>query len=141
MDTDRIDVFLADPPNVDALPIHRWLGRGGLIVYSTGSKFSSELKKRARERLRTLAQAGRARLVPAEELEKDERALKKGGEMKSNDPHILALARASGARLVYTGDGKLIADFKNKRLIDGPRGKIYTGASNVRLLNRSVCRG
>ena len=61
--------------------------------------------------------------------------------MKSNDPHILALARASGARLVYTGDGKLIADFKNKRLIDGPRGKIYTGASNVRLLNRSVCRG
>lgn len=45
---------------------------------------------------------------------------------KSNDPHVLALAQASGARLLYCNDKTLQQDFKNKKLIDQPRGKVYS---------------
>lgn len=39
---------------------------------------------------------------------------------KSNDCHVIALARVSGSRLVYTDDNLLIADLKNKTLIYPP---------------------
>ena len=45
---------------------------------------------------------------------------------RSNDPHVLALAQASGARLLYSNDGDLQKDFGNKELIDQPRGKVYS---------------
>ncbi|WP_420445410.1 hypothetical protein [Candidatus Poriferisodalis sp.] len=44
----------------------------------------------------------------------------------SDDHHIIALAQLSGARLLYTNDQKLTSDFGNNRLIDAPRGKIYS---------------
>jgi len=59
---------------------------------------------------------------------------------RSDDIHILALARAGGARLLYTEDKDLKKDFKNKAIIDDPRGKIYSGAKNKRLLKRGVCK-
>ncbi len=47
------------------------------------------------------------------------------GSIRSNDPHILALALASGARLLYSNDTDLRADFQNKKLID-PVGSLYS---------------
>jgi hypothetical protein len=46
----------------------------------------------------------------------------------SNDAHVIALARADRkrGRVLCTKDQALQADFKNKSLIDGPRGKIYS---------------
>lgn len=52
--------------------------------------------------------------------------LKAQGGYKSDDPHILALAQVSDVRLLYTNDGDLQQDFRNKRLIDNPRGRVYT---------------
>ena len=142
VDANRIGLLLKDPPADDTRPIFRWLRRGhGAIVYSTGSAFSRELQQRARERFREWARAGWARVVPAESFREDERILRDGELLKSDDAHVLALARASGARLLYTGDADLIEDFKNKRLIDRPRGRIYSRASNADLLTDSVCRG
>ena len=63
------------------------------------------------------------------------------GQIRSDDPHVLALARATGVRLLYTGDADLIADFKDKAFLDRPRGKIYSGAANANLLTKSVCAG
>ena len=48
----------------------------------------------------------------------------------SNDPHVLALAQLSGARLLYSNDAKLQQDFKNKDLIDRPQGNIYSTRQN-----------
>ena len=45
--------------------------------------------------------------------------------IQSNDPHILALAQVSGARLLYSNDIDLREDFQNKDLID-PAGSIYS---------------
>ena len=57
--------------------------------------------------------------------------LEKTKVCKSNDSHIIALAQASGARLLYSNDKDLRDDFKKKELIDKPRGKIYpTGESD-----------
>ena len=44
---------------------------------------------------------------------------------KSNDKHILALAAASGARLLYTNDRALIDDFGDRAILSNP-GKVYT---------------
>lgn len=138
VDANRLGAFLADTADVDAEPIHAWLRRGrGVVVYSTGGAFARELGRRARERLAQYVRAGMATLVSSDRFKDDEDSLR--DRIRSDDPHVLALARASGARLLYTADGNLISDFKNKQLIDGPRGKVYTGAANARMLARTTC--
>ena len=70
------------------------------------------------------------------------------GLYTSNDPHVLALAIVSGARLLYSNDADLQQDFKDKRLIDKPRGKVYSTRedksfqqSHARLLwRKDLCR-
>lgn len=143
VDANSLGKFLADPPDEDALPIHDWLYRrrgAGTLVYSTGGKFDQELGNKARRRLADYARAGKARLVPAKRIAQDEADLSASGQLRSDDPHVLALARVSGARLLYTADHALVADFKNADLIGSPRGKVYSGAANANLLTSSACR-
>ena len=45
--------------------------------------------------------------------------------IRSDDPHILALAQVSGARLLYSNDTDLRADFQDKKLIV-PVGSLYS---------------
>ena len=45
--------------------------------------------------------------------------------ISSDDSHILALARVSNERFLYTQDGNLINDFTNVRILR-PKGKIVT---------------
>lgn len=82
--------------------------------------------------------SGWLRLVPedavqveTENLERDKaRGLE--GACKSNDSHVIALARVGGARLLYTNDSDLQRDFVRSDLIDNPRGKVYTTRLNPR---------
>ena len=142
VDASRLGIFLAELPREDAAPIRQWLDtRGGSLVYSTGSQFANELGHKAKRRLAEYNRIGKARLVPASRFAEDEAQLKASGKLRSNDPHVLALARASGARLLYTGDPDLIADFKDRRLVRNPRGKIYSSAANADLLTDNACVG
>lgn len=141
IDSNRLGVFLSDQMAEDVKPIHGWLNKGwGNLVYSTGGAFADEVGGRSRAKLARYAQAGRATVIPASAFKDDESQLSDNSAVRSDDPHVLALARYSGARVLYTGDKALIDDFKNKQLIDKPRGKIYTGARNARLLTRSTCQ-
>ncbi len=70
------------------------------------------------------------RVVNDEEVDTETKALKANGLCKSNDPHVLALAQVSGARLLYSNDKDLQQDFKNKALINSPRGKVYSTLEN-----------
>ena len=87
-------------------------------------------------------------IVPDLEVEEKQAELKSEYPIESNDEHILALAQISGARLLYTNDGRLQKDFQNPRLIKKPRGKIYTtkesknySRTHRQLLdNRNLCR-
>ena len=142
VDANKLGRFLAEPPDEDVLSIRKWLDRpsgAGTLVYSTGGKFAGELGSKARQKLVVHARAGKARLIPADRFADDEGALKAGGQLRSDDPHVLALARASGARILYTGDKALIADFKDPSLIHEPRGKIYSSAANANLLTSMAC--
>ena len=142
VDANRLGVFLQDDVHEDSEPVRQWIDRGwGVVVYSTDATFAGELRgRRARERLADYRRAGKAKAFSGEEFANDERDLQRGGLLRSNGSHIIALARASGARLLYTGDSDLMDDFRNKALIDSPRGRIYSGARNENLLTRSVCR-
>lgn len=140
VDADRLGIFLSDPIAEDAVPIHKWLEEGGgKLVYSTSGQFSAEVGRPSKRRLAEHYRAGRATAIPAREFYEDERRLRNNGVVRSNDFHVLALARYSGARILYTGDADLMQDFKDKRLIDEPRGKVYSRKQNADLLTRSAC--
>lgn len=144
VDANKLGIVLAEPPHEDAAPIRRWLDRPagvGSIVYSDGGQFAKELGSKAKRKLVDYSQAGKARLVPASRFAKDEAELQASGRLRSNDAHVLALARASGARLLYTADQDLINDFKDHHIVRRPRGKIYSGAANADLLTDKVCVG
>lgn len=140
VDANRLGKFLAKENPEEAAPIHRWLARGGRLVYSKGGKFAKEVGNKARAALAEYDRAGRARLVPAERFAADEEALRASGQLRSDDPHVLALARASGARVLYTADKKLMADFKDSAVISNPRGKVYSTAAHANLLTSSTCK-
>ena len=140
IDANVMGKFLRDSKNEDCDPIYRWLRNGGKILYSSGGRFKHEIGEFAKIKLSELSGKGNAILVGAEKFYKIEHDIKIGKLCKSDDFHILALAKFTGARVLYTKDRKLIKDFKNKILIDNPRGRIYSSKSNAGLLNQSICR-
>lgn len=81
----------------------------------------------ARNMRELLAEWGRlGRLLRADEgAYARERAAAPLHACKSDDPHILALARSTNARLLYTEDLALIEDFKNVAIV-APKGKVIT---------------
>lgn len=139
VDANVMGKFLREPENEDCDPIYRWLGNGGKILYSSGGQFKYEISASAKVKLSKLAAKGNAILVGAEKFHKIERDITTSNLCKSDDFHILALASFTGARVLYTKDRDLIKDFKNKSLIDNPRGRIYSSKSNAGLLNQSIC--
>lgn len=84
--------------------------------------------------------SGHGRHVSDVAVRKETRRLERQGGYRSNDPHVLALARVSGARLLYTNDRDLQLDFKNTQLISSPAGKIYTTLGNRNGLLRKAHR-
>ena len=119
-------------------------GRGSLVV---GGKLRQELGKIAacRKWLRQATLAGQARSVDDSRV--GELASELERQCLSDDPHVIALAQISGARLLYTNDSNLQKDFKNRLLIKNPPGKVYStklsqdyNSTHHRLLTRNVCR-
>ena len=134
VDANVLGQFLLQPQKEDIAPIYQWLQRGwGTIVYSTGGKFKTDLDDRDRERLAQLVRAGQARLIPWNRVSSYETEFK---NIRSNDPHILALARASGVGLLYTRDRRLRSDFRNDPAIGG---EIYKNHQDANLLTKDIC--
>lgn len=57
------------------------------------------------------------RLVDQAQVKSCEDDLREESNYRSNDPHIIALAQASGARLLYSNDKKLQENFKDTKLV------------------------
>ena len=127
-----------------------WLdaGSGRLVV---GGKLLKELYSGSQAFMiwqKTAARYGKIRFEDDGAVNARTDQIHRAGLCKSNDSHVIALANVSGARLLYSNDGSLQRDFKNKRLIDDPRGKVYStsGVGNFhrrhdRLLkNRNLCQ-
>lgn len=137
------DSIFTSTPSDDAKPVLDWVENGeGRVAYG-GTILCDELFKseHARRRLRTWKQAGLASEFPQAVVDIEEHRVRSEGNARSNDTHILALARISGARTLYSKDGTLHADFKNASIINDPRGTIYQTTDHVELLKHtSSCR-
>ena len=121
----------------------------GKLVLVLGGKLRHELDKTSlRPWLQEAILAGRVRSFDDRIVHSKQVALDSSMVFRSDDSHIIALALVSGARLLYSNDKALHADFKNSNLVDAPRGRIYSTLrysavreSHIRLLeNTSLCR-
>ncbi len=128
-----------------------WLMRrnGGTLVSGGGHLRElnriADFKRVFAERL----QAGRARRIPDETVDAETEALRSSDICRSNDEHVIALATVSGARLLFTNDNALQDDFRDRQIIGGTQGRIYTTQLSSRVSNthrnllrrRDLCDG
>lgn len=95
---------------------------------------------------RIAARIGVFQIVSENDVARRTEALRKEKRCESDDEHVIAVAQVGGARLLFTNDGALQKDFKNKALVDEPRGRIYSPQAGgdvsphqKRLLNNATC--
>jgi hypothetical protein len=143
IDANKAADFVNHPEVPEHATIYDWLeNQAGTLAL--GGKLSLELSSISamRRYLRTLIQAGRAKQYPDDAVNSEEDVVDASGLCRSDDPHIIALARVSGARVLFSVDDPLCADFRNTRLVPRPPGKIYRRAQHRHLLlNGPACRG
>ncbi len=116
--------------DAESVPIVRWLLKGdGCLVY--GGKLAKELFRlgRVARFLGQLRRAGRAIELDPAAVRTEEQRVARHTALTCDDPHVLAVARVSGARTLRTEDGPLMNDFRNTSLVPRPPGKIYRRAS------------
>ena len=126
-------VFGKDRPEAGE-KFFEWLhsGSGSLVV---GGKLLRELAGagNVRDWLSEATKAGWVRRVCDQKIDEKTKRLVNAGSCKSNDQHIIALAKIGHARLLYSDDGTLHKDFKNPDLIDDPRGVVYSTIRSDRM--------
>ena len=129
----------------------QWIISGKGIVVIGGTKLRKELYGDAGWRLRdvfvNLRRMGYIKDIDDEEVDRVAEQLCTDGACKSDDEHIIALARVSRARLLYSHDSALHRDFGNRDLLSKPLGKVYstrtrsefTDGHQRLLANRNLC--
>ncbi len=119
----------------------------GKLKLVVGGKLLDELKGSA-QFIQWFKQANSRGLAiisaNSSEVNNKQKELEKGCKIKSDDPHVLALAIVSKARILYTHDDDLKDDFKDNKLISN--GKVFRTNNSVRFttkqrkfLDRSTC--
>ena len=124
VDANRADDVFGPNRSEAGKAFFNWLrdGRGKLVI---GGKVRRELSQTsAREWLQQLLLAGRA--IDVDDGHVDALAKQVDAQCHSDDPHVIALAQLSSARLLYSNDKDLHRDFRNRELISEPRGRIYS---------------
>jgi hypothetical protein len=133
VDANLLSLVFCENPNDDFRPIREWvdsegkLAVGGHLLVEYG-KITNLLSY-----ILSLSKAGKARIIPSNVVNNEEKLVT--NQCKSDDPHVIALARVSGARILCSHDKTLHTDFRNSDLIDDPRGHIYQNATHTHLLD------
>lgn len=142
IDNNKRDEFFKVPLGDREETILGWLQAAGRIVI--GGRLRRELigNHKMVRLLGQLKLAGRLKEVSDQVVDQKEQEVLENAQIESDDPHVIALALVSNARLLHTADVQLINDFKNAGVISNPRGKIFNG--QVLMLRRegncSRCR-
>lgn len=144
IDANVASVIFKKRPDSAFQPVFNWIhdeDKDGCLVF--GGKLAKELNQvqGARRYLRALQQAGRAILFPESEVNEEETRVWNTGLCKSDDPHVIALTRISGARTLCSRDKDLHDDFKNRKLLSNPRATVYQNPAHAHLLRHTQsCR-
>lgn len=136
IDNNVVQRILCDKSDPKFCKLSRCLfeGKPFGVVFFYGGKLAEEYcrNKTVLRLLVQLDRAGRARRIDSSLIEYELKGIAQQ-KIKSDDEHVLALARASGARVLCSEDGDLISDFKNLSIIPRPKGKVYS-ESNKKML-------
>lgn len=117
------------------LPIENAITSGKAKLVYGGTKLLEEYKRVALawRMIVALDKAGRTRKVNDLKVDAMENSLMAAGQLQSDDPHVIALAKISGVRLLCSHDKNLHADFTDPHLMQ-PRGSVYQNASHKKLI-------
>jgi len=131
-------IYAAPAPSRYA-EVVKWIrDRRGYLVIG-GSRYGGQLPGEAKALVKEWSRSGLARVVLQATVDDEEQAVRNLGLCRSDDEHIIALARVSGSRILCSDDQDLHADFGNSRLISSPRGKVHPGDRHDFVMKR--CRG
>ena len=118
--------------------IRKAISDGHAIIVCGGRLRREYIRMRRYSSLFTeLERAGRYKSFSDEEVDREEQLIE--SQCRSDDAHIVALARIARARLLCSEDVLLHEDFTNPILLTKPRGKIYRNDSHHDLL-RNACK-
>lgn len=117
------EVFMAGKRPAPAHEFHSTITNRRVPLVA-GGKLFLELTQNEKFKIwwQSATLSGKARKVDDAKVDELTQKIENEGGYLSNDPHVLALAQVSGARLLYTNDEDLQRDFKRLK----PSGKIYT---------------
>lgn len=135
VDANAASRFFSDPVDPELEPLWKWIESGGGVLVA-GGRLLDELSKvgDARRLLRNWERLKLAHFIPATDVEVEAAIVE--DQCVSNDAHVIALARLSGARRLCSKDRLLHRDFRNPALINNPRGRVYQNRSHAEdLLN------
>ena len=137
IDTSMAADFVNEKKNT--APLKKWLDRGGgkLISPPSGTPLDAEYRGSRFERILTeYREAGTAVTISESDTKRVQKlSAKLKPRLKSNDSHIIALAKVSGAKLLASYDEDLGDDFK-KHI---SKGKVYKYATHESLLKQNTC--
>jgi len=135
LDASMYGDFLKDDEHMK--PVKDWIKKGGTIVFSETYKMQEELHKSSGmyELFREYRRRDILTRVDKSAVEKKQRQLVASKRLKSDDPHIIALASVANVKLLISKDKALHQDFKN---VIG--GSIYQYKEQEHLLRKNPCR-
>ena len=136
LDANCFSEYVNNKPDME--PVKTWVEKeGGKIVFSEEEQIKKEMKhhKGMFKLLNTYKNIGKVKMLPKNEIEVAIKKLNNEEGLKSNDKHLLALAKVGSITLIVTRDKYLQEDFKN--VVNN--GKIYSKAKNKKLLQHVKC--
>jgi hypothetical protein len=106
------------------------------LVYGGDLKREYLRSPKAMNVIAGLDRAGRARKVSDSDVDAETTVVRSSGLCKSNDPHVIALARIASVRLLCSLDQNLHTDFTNNKLLSKPKGRVYQNETHAHLIAR-----
>lgn len=135
-----VQVFASILPT-DFTPIQKALSNGTAVgVYGGKLKDEYSALKRLRGIILALDRRGSLRKVPDAAVLAETKKVGNEGQRRSDDPHVIALARVSGVRLLCSHDHNLHADFTNPKILRPP-GNVYQKPSHRHLIRKHCSDG
>ena len=119
VDTSELHKVLVSKKQDGDSTFRSWIKRrDGVLVYAPSGDYREELRKnlKAMALMESYRQKNHAKLISAAALSASEKKLQ-GRRIQSDDRHVLALALASDALVLCSGDNELCADFNNTEVL------------------------
>lgn len=132
IDANRVEDFKT-PARCHAPEIIRRISEKRMRVVIGGRLLRELAKTHMRDLIVEWLRSGCVVRLNDKDVDTEEAIFAKKG-IKSDDPHVLAVAKLSSSRVLYTNDAPLMEDFKNTKLLS-PKGKIISPKTKTQIVD------